>query len=178
MAGILTNKQGTLSYFRLGVLVSMIGLLAVLAGFVFWQLEHQARRSPFNVAVFPNAEEIRRDDNSATQRNIIFRVQAPPEDVVAFYQAELDRHLDQDPRDPLRGNTHTLCVRVPVAGEFTDYAAGDGTLPFYHRCGFDNAFFGSQQSTVVEIQPGVRADNLDIDNTGYTFIIYDQRWSR
>ncbi len=177
MASFLTNDKGSLSFFRVGLLISLMGLLAVAAGFTFWQLEHQARRSPFDIALYPNLEEVQRTEDSARQRTIVYRVEDDPAAVAAFYQGELDKHLGQDSRDPLRNN-HTLCIRVPASDNFPEYVPGNGILPFLYRCGFDNSYFGTPQSTVVEIHPGIRDDVRNYDNIGYTYVIYTQRWSR
>jgi hypothetical protein len=177
VASFLTNDKGTLSGFRVGLLISALGIIAVLIGFAFWQWEHQQRRSPLNIPLYPNLQEVQRIEDRPRQRTIVYRVQDEPEAVAAFYQLELDKHLGQNPQDPFRNN-HVLCVRLPDRDIAPEYALGNGFLPYLYRCGYDNSYFGTAQNTVVEIQPGIRDDARGYDNTGYTYVIYTQRWSR
>lgn len=178
MAGFFTNKEGDVSVFRIGVLAGALGLIAIIIGVVFWNLEHHARKSAFSVALHPNMVEVRRVEHTPYHRTILYQLEGNADQVATFYQAQLDKHLNQNPTDPMRGNTHTLCVRVPSGGEFTDYRPGNGLVPYYHRCDFDNSFYGSHQSTMIEIQPGVIDPENDIDYTGLVWVLYEQRWSR
>jgi hypothetical protein len=178
VAGFFTNKQGDISVVRIGLLAGGLGLLAIIIGIIFWNLEHHARKSPFNVAPYPNMVEVRRVDHTPYQRTILYQAVGDADQIATYYQAQLDNHLNQRTDDPMRNNTHILCVRVPVAGNFSDYAPNNGKVPFYHRCGFDNSFYGSHQSTMIEIQPGVMDVANDVDYTGTVWIIYEQRWSR
>lgn len=178
MAGFFTNKQGDISVIRIGVLAGVLGFLAIIIGIVFWNLEHHARKSPFHVAPYPSLTEVRRVEHTPYHRTILYQINGNADQVANYYQAQLDQHLNQDPNDPVRGNQHTLCVRVPASGEFSDYEPGNGKVPFYHRCDFDNSFYGSHQTTMIEIQPGVLDPVNDIDYTGMVWVIYEQRWSR
>ena len=178
MAGFFTNNEGDISVVRIGVLAGILGIIAIGVGFAFWQLEHHARKSAFNVPLYPNLIEIRRVDHSPYHRRILYQTSGDADQVAAYYQAQLDDHLAQDMNDPVRGNTHILCVRVPVSGNFTDYTPDNGTVPFYHRCDFDNSFYGSHQSTMIEIQPGVYDPVDRVDYSGTVWVIYEQRWSR
>ncbi|MFW5691108.1 MAG: hypothetical protein ACOCXZ_01295 [Chloroflexota bacterium] len=175
MTTFFLNREGGVSVIRVGILIAVLGVLGVVAGVVIFQLEHQQRKSPLNIAIYPGASEWRREDpEGVPQRTVYYQTTDSPEDVAAFYQAELDDHLGQNPLDPNR----ETCVRVPASGQFADFEPGTGNLPFYYRCAYDNAFFDSEQLTIVEIQPGVRSDETGINNEGITIIKYDQRWSR
>jgi hypothetical protein len=179
MISFFMNREGNLSVFRVGVLIGILGLIAIVAGFLFWNLEHQSRQSPYSPELYPGAEEVRVDEaENFPRQTILYRTQANPDDVAAFYQGLLDDLEGQDPRDPQRQQEHVLCVRLPSVGDFPDYVPGSGNLPYYYRCAFDNSFFESQQVTVVQIEPGVRDDAQGVNNEGTTFIVYDQRWSR
>lgn len=170
------NREGNISVFRVGVLMALLGVIAVIAGLVFWQLEIERRKSAFNVPVYPEATEVRRDEmEGQPQRVIYYTTEASPSAVAEHYQQELDDHTGQDPNATNKPET---CERTPANGNFEDYEPGSGNLPFYYRCVFDNSFLNYDHLTVVHIEPGVRNEAEDSDNTGQTIILYDQRWSR
>lgn len=175
---LLMNREGNLSVFRVGVLLAVLGVLGIGAGFVFWNMEHAARQSPLNVELYPGAAEYSREEaEGRSRRTIYYQTNAPTEDVVAYYQAELDDFTNSDPRDPDREQ----CVRQPREGNFENFEPGTGLLPYYYDCAFDNSYLDSTQVTFVRIQPGVRLDSDDpaqaYDQEGLTFIIYDQDWA-
>jgi hypothetical protein len=175
------NRGGGISVFRVGVLMGVVGVLAVGLGILFFQLEHESRKGPFNVDLYPGAEQVAINDvEGLPRRTLVYRVQAEPESIVNFYQQQLDEHLNQDLRDPRRASEHELCVRRPGGGFYSNYEEGNGIPPYDFSCLFDNSFLDSTQVTVVKIEPGVRDDTADppLDNLGYTYIFYEQNWSR
>lgn len=173
------NREGNISVFRVGILIGVIGVLAIVAGFVFFQIELEQRRSPFNVELYDGAEELDGRRTEANRRRTLWYVtDAELGDVLRFYQAEMDSHTGEDPRDPDREQ----CVRVPEQGDFIDYQPGAGNIPYYYDCTFDNSYLGNTQVTYVRVQPGVRYDAPDgVDGSfnfeGQTMIVYNQTWS-
>jgi hypothetical protein len=170
------NNKGNISLFRVGLLLAGLGVLVIAGGFILFNLEEAQRESPFNVDLYPGAVEWSRQDIRSTARILIYEVpNTTPEQVLEFYQQELDDHLDQNPNNPNR----EMCQRVPAVGVFPDYDEGSGNLPYFYRCVFENSTFTSTQFTVVTIEPGVRLDEGErpYNNEGNTFIEYEQVWS-
>lgn len=172
---IMTNRDGSISVFRVGILAAVIGVLAILGGYIYFQVEQSKRQEPLDVELYQGAELWRTVNDLPTSREIYYASRdATPEDVLAFYQALLDDYYDQNPTDPRRENQ---CNRYPETGTFPDYVEGSGNLPYYYSCLFESAFFGTENSTVIEIQPGIANDADGVDNIGITFIRYLQRWT-
>lgn len=175
---LLLNREGNISVFRVGLVVGILGLLGVGLGFLSLQLEVASRQQPFNVAIFPGATELDRGASPTRPRAgqlVRYIVTgATTEDVAAFYQAELDKHLGQN------GSTQgrQLCVRTPNAGNYETYREGNGTLPYKYDCIFDNTFLDNVQVTKIQIHPGVRDDINNYNFEGSIIILYDQTWSR
>lgn len=174
------GRDGNISVFRTGIFIGIVGGILIVGGIILTQIQIQQRRSPYYPSIYPGSVEVTRQEYSSGQQRVIYQSDASPEQVRDFYQEKLDDHLGQSPLDPTRSTTHVLCVRVPAAGEFTDYVEGSGNLPYYYRCAFDdpsdNPFDQSARFTIVQIEPGVKNDSQGFDNSGLTFILYDQRW--
>ncbi|MDX2077971.1 MAG: hypothetical protein SFZ02_16195 [bacterium] len=172
----LLNREGNISVFRVGIVFGILGIIGIGIGFLSFQLEVSNRQQPFNVALYPNATELDRGSNPErrTGQTIRYLVSGvTPEDVVAFYQAELDKHLGQN------GSTQgrALCVRTPTVGNYETYVEGTGNLPYHYDCLFDNTFLDNIQYTKVRIHPGVRNDAENVNFEGNVVIIYGQAWS-
>lgn len=175
---LLLNREGNISVFRVGLIVGILGLLGVGLGFLSFQLEIAERQQPFNVPLYPGATELDRGASPTRPRSgqlvryIVTGVTA--EDVAAFYQAELDKHLGQV------GSTENrqVCVRTPTFGNYETYREGDGTIPYKYDCTFDNTFLDNVQITKIQIHPGVRDDLNGFNLEGSIVILYDQTWSR
>jgi hypothetical protein len=171
---IFVRRGGGISIVRVGMAVGLLGIALIAGGFVALSMEQAQRRTPFEVELYPSAQQFYVEDGHGYSRRVVYRVdQGTPEDIAAHYQARLDDHYRNRPNDPNRER----CVRVPAAGQFQDYRPGSGNVPFYFRCEFDNSTFNAYQSTTVTIQPGVRVDAENVNHEGATFIIYDQLWS-
>ncbi|RMG73422.1 MAG: hypothetical protein D6711_10945 [Chloroflexi bacterium] len=172
---IILNREGGVSVFRVGVLAAVIGILAIIGGYVYFQLENDRRSKPLEVELYPNAELWSQVYDLPTSREVYYISRdASPEDVVMYYQALLDDFYDQNATDPRREHQ---CRRFPESGIFPDYVEGSGNLPYFYSCLFEDAFFDAEHSTVIEIQPGIANDAEGFDNTGLTFIRYIQRWT-
>ena len=97
---LLLNREGNISVFRVGLVVGVLGILGIALGFLSLQLEIASRQQPFFVPVFPGATELdkgaspTRPRSGQAVRYIVTGV--TPDEVAAFYQAELDKHLGQN----------------------------------------------------------------------------------
>ncbi|GAB4508510.1 MAG: hypothetical protein OHK0046_01170 [Anaerolineae bacterium] len=171
----LNNRDGNLSLFRVGIAIAFLGAAIGVGGFVLVQVDQAQRRSPFYIDPYPGAVERFTQGVSETEQRVVYEVGGTDADTVAeYYQRELDDHLGSD-----RSNINReRCERVPRTGEFSDYRPGDGTVPFLHRCAFDNSTFNATQYTIVTIHPGIRNDATGTDDTGLVLIEYEQHWAR
>lgn len=171
----LLNREGNISVFRVGVLFGILGIIGIGIGFLAFTLEVSNRQQPFNAPLYPNASELDRVQGGATSQTVRYIVSGvTAEEVAAFYQAELDKHLGQNPSTIGR----QLCVRTPPAGNYQEYQPGNALLPYHFDCTFDNTFLSNVQITKVRIHPGVRDDANNVNFEGSVIISYDQRWSR
>lgn len=172
---VFVGRDGNISTFRIGLLLSAVGVLAIIGGYVIFQLDVERRRSPLFIDLYPNAEEWFTQDLGGAAQKVVYRVaDTEPETVASFYQAEFDDgYRDEEDRD------NAGCVRTPIIGEFPDYEEGSGNLPYFYRCVFDDSTLGAVRFTTVTIEPGLRNDNAEqpYDNTGMTVITYEQVWT-
>lgn len=181
----LTNRDGSISIFRVGLVIAALGALFIVGSFLFAQFEIMRRQSPLNIDPPDGAVLFQESDLTNTSRQIIYQMtNADPEIVAEFYKVELDEHLGGSENDAGRER----CVRQPSRGEFTasqGYEPGNGRVPFFWRCVFDDSIAGglgtggATRFTTVTIYPGVRDDAAEppTDYTGSTFIVYDQVWA-
>jgi hypothetical protein len=168
------NREGGISIFRVGVIAAVLGGLFIAGGLIFREWEMSQRRAPFDVDVYPGATEWYRTEPEERPRRIIVyeipETQASVDQIAGFYQDLLDDHTGADPSDARRER----CVRVPRQGNAPDYEPGNGLLPFYWDCTFDNSEFGQRQVTYIRIHPGI--NDGEVDKEEMTLIVYDQRW--
>ncbi|MBE2182584.1 MAG: hypothetical protein IAE89_04075 [Anaerolineae bacterium] len=171
MTTVMTGKEPTpkrkknsgLSVIKLGLIAGGVGILLVIVGVIAFASDQAARRSPFNVAPFPGAEEWGTADETNYSRSVFYRVaDSSPEDVVAYYQEKLNQHT---------GDRAEECVRVPQTGSMPLDPNNPRAIPFEYRCLFDNSGWQTSQYTQVRIYPGYG------ENTGKTIIEYQQRWT-
>lgn len=180
----ITDKNGNLSLFRVGMTIAFVGLLFAIGSFVLFQWDLARRQSPLFIDLYPGATEYGEVTRlGVTSQRVSYRVIGIDAETVAeFYQREM-RDFDSDER----------CIRNPDLdfadndandanndGVFDDYVEGEGTVPFVYRCVFDNSSFNVQQFTTVTIEPGVRNDGPEtvFNFIGDTFVHYEQFWSR
>ncbi|GEM_PF-550444 len=175
----LLNREGNISVFRVGVIFGILGIFTLGFGFLSLQLEIAYRSQPFNVPLYANATELSREQSPlrTTGQLVYYMVTgALPEDIAEFYQQELDKHLGQSSSSSSQDRQE--CVRAPFEGNFDTYIEGNGTIPYYYDCIFDNTFLDNTQVTKVRIHPGVRNDTTGLNLENSVVIIYDQSWSR
>lgn len=186
--GFLTDRKGNFSWFRLSLLVMVLGGLFVGFGFISFQIDQQSRRTPFFPDLPPNATQwgVPSTQGIASQR-VLYRVPGGDIQAIAdFYQAQMERFYGTS------ASSLERCQRIPPAGEFTNIPdvqrpANDGkifdpnfvpgqSLPFQFKCMFDRGGFMATQYTLVTIQPGVPNPDPNLSTEGDVVIIYEQQW--
>lgn len=167
------DKRGDISPFKVAVAVAIFGGLIFVGGYIIFDLELRNARQPLNIDIPPNTELVAIDDtNLAIGRRLVFyKTSLPPEEVANFY----DRALAQFQNEPVETNMRERCRRQPREGDFRNYKPGDGSLPFYWDCLFDNSQV-YDQLTSIRIYPGQRNDATGENFEGSTRIDYDQSW--
>ena len=173
------GRDGGFSILRVGIALGIFGALVIVGGYIFFQIDQQKYKSPLNVDLYAGSEEWRTEPGQRNTRRVIYRIPGvDPADVANFYQEELNDFYGNNAFDPAREK----CVRTPSDGNFPDFVEGAGTVPYQFRCEFSESTFNfsgtSERSTTVTIQPGVLDVAENVDNTGATFVIFDQRWER
>ncbi|MFQ3646102.1 MAG: hypothetical protein SNJ54_12915 [Anaerolineae bacterium] len=189
--GFLTDRKGNFSWFRLSLLVMVLGGLFVGFGVISFQIDQQSRRTPFFPDLPPNATQWGGTEfvSVGFQRNYYRVPGGNVEEVAAFYQGQMERFYGTG-----SGGSSSLerCQRLPPVGEFTNIPdvqrpANDGKiydpnfvpgrdLPFLFKCMFDRSGFNATQDTLVWIQPGTRNADPNLNTEGDVVIIYEQRW--
>lgn len=167
------DKSGNLSPFRMAVGLAILGGLVLIGGYVIFGLELQNARQPLNIDVPEQTELLAVDDtNLATGSRLVFYQTAiAAEDVARFY----DQKLADFQNVPVDNTMRERCRRQPREGNFPNYVAGDGSLPHYWICLFDNTRTYDQLTT-IRIYPGQRNDATGENFEGITRIDYEQAW--
>ena len=191
--GFLADRRGNFSWFRLSILVLVIGAGFLVVGFASLSADQQSRRSPFfpstpvGATQWGGTEEV-----GAGHQRTYYRVTGGVvDDVANFYAQEMKKHYGVSDST---GTTLESCQRQPPAGEKTGIPdqqrpANDGksydetfvegeSLPFFYQCMFDRSGLNSTQSTLVTIQPGLANEDPNFNTEGDVVVVYEQRWQR
>lgn len=157
------------STIRIGLIAGGIGVGFIVLGVLAFLGDQAARRAPFDVALYPGAQEWGLSDLSEASRTVLYRVPGvDPQLVANWYQLKLNEH---------NGDDSGRCVRVPPAGEYPVDPSNPLSIPYRFTCVFDNSSINSQQFTQVVIYPGVANPDPDKDSSGMAVIEYQQRWT-
>jgi hypothetical protein len=176
---IVQNDRGSISIFRIGLIMAGLGLLVVIGGFVLLEFERAEKRSALEITPPAGAEVRFNQPIGQNGRRVVYQVNGDDDDtvrgVVEYYQARMDSFYDTNARDADR----QLCRRSPSGqGTFQDYEPGNGLIPYEYRCEFDDSSdFGGERRTIVRIYPGVLDEESGLTTEGLTLIDYDMAWS-
>ncbi len=167
------EKDGTVSGFRVAIAIAVFGIVFVVLGALIFQVEQANARQPFNIDVPEGVTLLKIDDSryDAGARYVFYTSQRTPEDIAEYY----DRKLAEFQNIPVEEATRERCRRIPRDGTIEGYQPGNGTLPYYWTCLFDNTRL-FDQSTIIRIYPGQRNDATGENFEGLTRIDYEQFW--
>lgn len=177
MTGFFFNRSGDLSFFRIGILIAVIGGLMLVGAVVFTASDQAAFRTPLDIALPAETQQVGEEILSPISRRLYFESALSPEAAAAYYDsklAEFAQSEGNDPNDPNRDR----CLREPRSGNYQGYVPGDGRVPYEFRCLFQQISLsnGMEKWTLVFIQPGVRNDAAGTNYEGTTRIEYEQYW--
>lgn len=164
------NRRGEISIFRIGLIIGIVGVLAVGAGVVAFLTDQASRQVPLDITVFPGAEPWGTTQVRGASRQLLFRVATvSPEEVSQFYQQRMTEFY---------GNTEFSCVRSPSSGvsEAPPGSTVRNPIPYQFACMFDRSGFNTTQFTRVIIYPGQPNSDPFLNAEGYTVIVYEQVW--
>lgn len=162
------NRRGELSIFRIGLIVGLIGLLAIGIGVLAFSADQASRQVPLDVAAFPGAEPWGQADVRNASRKLLFRVPGgDPQTVVNYYQQKMNEFY---------GNSEFNCVRNPASGDAPSSPGVANPIPYQFICLFDRSSLNSSQFTRVVIYPGQPNTDPFLNAEGYAVIIYEQVW--
>ncbi|MCU0464299.1 MAG: hypothetical protein MUF38_06990 [Anaerolineae bacterium] len=169
------DKQGNLSFFRLAIAVAILGGLFLVGGFVLFDLEQRNAQQPLTIEAPAGVELVAVDESRSEQgmRYMYYTTTLNADEVAAYY----DRKLAEFQNTPVEEQLRERCRRTPRTGDLQEYTPGNGSLPFYWQCLFDNTRL-YDQSTLIRIYPGQRNDATGENYEGITRIDYEQFWSR
>jgi hypothetical protein len=166
------SRSSGFSPFRLGLIAAGIGIVVLIGGFALTMVEMNSFRQPLEVAAPPESQRLGSDSLGAGSHRIYFQTNQTPEEVRDYYDREMRTFYG--PGD------NTRCVRWPFDGNVSNYAPGNGVVPYEYRCMFSRSATGlagsAEQFTLVVIQPGVRNDAQGVDLTGTTRVEHEQSW--
>lgn len=167
------DKNGNLSTIRVSIGVAVLGAIVLVGGFFLFQLEIRNAQQPLNVDPPSEATLIAVDDARYAQgaRYVFYTATLDADQLAAYY----DRKLAEFQRTELNNSQRDRCVRTPTTGTIAGYVAGNGSLPFFWQCLFDNTNIYNQ-STLIRIYPGQRNDSTGENYEGVTRIDYEQFW--
>lgn len=162
-----------MSIIRMGTIIAIIGVLAVVIGVVSFFIDQSSYKVPLEIEPYPGAEVRGQRPVTNTRREVFYVIgNADPTVVADYYQQRLDSHYGNSPTNTEREQ----CVRVPAEGEF-DTTNTVGVAPYQFVCMFDRAGFnGSLQQTRIVIQPGLPNEDPVLDTEGLTVVAYEQSW--
>jgi len=184
-----TNRDGTLSVFRISLLVSILGALLIGSGVLAFNLDQQSRRAPLEISLPTGAQQWGGPNvYSSTWREVYYRVQGgDPQTVADFYDQRMAEHYGTS----ITASDRERCQRVPSVGEYTnipdsrrgsdgntfdpDFVPGE-SIPYLWRCMFDRSGLNVTQWTQVTIYPGVDSADPNRNAFGDVVIVYEQRW--
>jgi len=177
MTGFFFNRNGDLSFFRIGLLIAAVGGLMLIGAVVFTASDQAAFRTPLEIELPSDTQQVGEEILSPISRRLYFESALSPEAVAVYYDSKLAEFLQTqgvDPNDPNRDR----CLREPRDDNYQGYVPGNGTVPYEFRCLFQQISLsnGIDKSTLVVIQPGVRNDAAGTNYEGTTRIEYEQYW--
>lgn len=172
---VFVNRDGSISIVRVGTIAAVLGVLFAVAGFIWFSLEQQRFESPLEVDLYPGAETWGGPEElgPGLQRSTYRVPGADAEAVAVYYNDAMYDYYDTSANEAANDER---CQRFPVQDVFDEYEAGNGLVPFYYVCLFNDSEFGNNRYTQVTIQPGVRNDETGLDTTGNTVLVYEQFW--
>jgi hypothetical protein len=168
-----SDERGNISPFKVAVAIAIFGGIVLIGGYIIFDLELRNARQPLNIDIPSSTELLAVDDSGfATGRRLVFyTTPLPAEEVAAFYDQKLADFQNLPVGNPMRER----CRRQPREGNFREYTPGNGSLPYYWDCLFDNTRT-YDQFTSIRIYPGqnnsANGENFD----GLTRIDYEQAW--
>jgi len=165
----MSNRRGGISVIRVGLFAGLVGVLLVVGGVITVLSDQQSRRSPLEIAPYPNAQMWGTSDVQETSRNVFYRSADSPEAVAAYYQQKLNEHY---------GNHDQTCVRLPATGNAPGSDTNPNISPYIFRCMFDNSGFNTSQYTKVEIYPGEPNPDPFYNAEGLTIVKYEEQWQK
>ncbi|MAS34639.1 MAG: hypothetical protein CL610_11575 [Anaerolineaceae bacterium] len=164
---VFVGRDGSISLFRVGTLIAIVGILLVVGGVAAYFLDQNSFRTPLDVDPYPSAQPWGMvNESNVTRRSLYLVSDAQPADVAAYYDQKL-RELDR---------TETGCERIPAAGVIRGSENNPSQVPFWYTCLFQRTGFGVSQQTTITIQPGVSNEDPDQNTEGMVVIEHSQRW--
>lgn len=165
------QSSGGISIIRVGAIAAVIGILIIVGGVVSFFIDRASHQVPLEIEVYPGAQWLGQRTHSPTSRTVVYQIaNTTPEQVMDYYQQRMNQFYPADVESELR-----TCKRNPFQGNFLEYDQGQpGVAPYQWSCMFDRSGFQITQSTRVNIQPGISANNT----AGSTVIEYQQVWQR
>jgi len=167
VTNIFMDKRGKISVVKTSLFFTGLGLLIVLASFLYVTFETDAARSPLDIPLPENAESWSSlEFGDRPIQRVFYRVPTTDvESVVAHYQEQASQFGAE------------ACRRFPPSGDYPGYDPDEGNIQFEWKCLFERSNLPSvAQSTLVIIQPGVPNEDPFLNAEGYTVIEYEQRW--
>lgn len=163
------GRDGNISLLRVGVVATIVGILAIVGGLVFFFVDRASHQVPLDIDPFPGAAIWYKTDRSDVSRSVYYEISgSTAEDVVNYYQQKLNA---------FNGSSEEKCVRAPQAGNFPDFDNGVPDIaPYQFSCLFDRSGFEISQFTRVNIQPGIKSKTADMQ--GKVIVEYEQNWQR
>jgi len=162
------GRNGNISVIRVGTIAAIIGVLVILSGLGLFFLDRASHQRPYEIDPYPGSTLWFSNPRASNARQVVYRVQgASADDVAAYYQKKLTE---------LNGSSgDDKCLRFPSTGNYEAYNNGDKSSPPYrYSCMFDRSGFQISQSTRVNIEPGVEANN----SVGMVVVENEQYWQR
>ncbi len=181
----LTDKKGALSWVRVSIFATVLGLLFMAASVVAFFVDQSSRNGPLTIEVPPGAQKWGDDINIAQNwKHVYYRIPGDNVDAVAeFYKTRMRAFYGGVAGE----ETSEQCQRRPPAGFFTNnpntpnsiydpqFVVGQ-SLPVVWKCLFDRSGLNNSQTTEVWIYAGLPNADPNRDSTGYVVIRHEQRW--
>ncbi|MBI1279488.1 MAG: hypothetical protein GC179_15265 [Anaerolineaceae bacterium] len=161
------GRDGNISVIRIGTIAVIIGILVILGGVAFFFIDRASHQRPYEIEPYPGAAVWYTKSLASNARQVVYRVQGVSvDDVAAYYQQKLEQ---------IEGGNADPCLRFPSTGNYPSYDKGDKSgVPYRYSCMFDRSSFQISQSTRVNIEPGIEANN----SVGMVVIENEQHWQR
>jgi hypothetical protein len=156
--------------FKTIVIIGIIGAVVIGGGALSFFADQASRQVPLQVELYPDALIWANLRNCPAHRCELYKLPGvSPEDVMAFYQLEMNQHYGSDVEQ---------CVRIPETGQYELAELQPGQVPYMFKCHFDRSSLGTTQYTTVQIMPGMYNENPELNTEGMTVIRYDQVWQQ